>query len=183
MGTGSDKPAVSRRRFLRGAAGLAGASILAACGGAAPSTGGGATSGPAAGGATSAPAQGGAAQVTIEWWDTQTGVDEEVTKKMIAPVTTPQIYWGAIPFLCIQLMMVGLIIAFPGIVSSGLDKEEVYDLDKVRMEMEAAMPDAAPEAADPTAGMDGASAPASDAAPAADDPLKALQDSMANEKK
>jgi hypothetical protein len=31
--------------------------------------------------------------------------------------------------------------------------------------------------------MDGASAPASDAAPAADDPLKALQDSMANEKK
>jgi hypothetical protein len=108
---------------------------------------------------------------------------DKVTKKMIAPVTTPQIYWGAIPFLCIQLMMVGLIIAFPGIVSSGLDKEEVYDLDKVRMEMEAAMPDAAPEAADPTAGMDGASAPASDAAPAADDPLKALQDSMANEKK
>lgn len=83
MGTGSDKPAVSRRRFLRGAAGLAGASILAACGGATPSTGGGATSGPAAGGATSAPAQGGTAQVTIEWWDAQTGVDEEVTKKMI----------------------------------------------------------------------------------------------------
>ncbi len=110
---------------------------------------------------------------------------DKVTKKMIAPVTTPQIYWGAIPFLCIQLMMVGLIIAFPGIVSSGLDKEVVYDLDKVRMEMEAAMPGDALEAADPTAGMEGATAaPGGDAAaPAADDPLKALQDSMANEKK
>lgn len=110
---------------------------------------------------------------------------DKVTKKMIAPVTTPQIYWGAIPFLCIQLLMVGLIIAFPGIVSSGLDKEEVYDLDKVRMEMEATMPGGAPEAADPTAGMEGAAAaPGGEtAAPAADDPLKALQDSMANEKK
>lgn len=110
---------------------------------------------------------------------------DKVTKKMIAPVTTPQIYWGAIPFLCIQLLMVGLIIAFPGIVSSGLDKAEVYDLDKVRMEMEAAMPDASAEAADPTAGMEGAAAaPGGEtAAPAADDPLKALQDSMANEKK
>ena len=108
---------------------------------------------------------------------------DKITKKMIAPVTTPQIYWGAIPFLCIQLLMVGLIIAFPGIVSSGLDKAEVYDLDKVRMEMEATMPDATPEAADPTAGMDGASAPAPAAPAAADDPLKALQDSMSNEKK
>ena len=111
---------------------------------------------------------------------------DKVTKKMIAPVTTPQIYWGAIPFLVIQLMMVGLIIAFPGIVSSGLDKAEVYDLDKVRMEMEATMPDAAgaPEATDPTAGMEGAgAAPGDTAAPAADDPLKALQDSLANEKK
>ena len=111
---------------------------------------------------------------------------DKVTKKMIAPVTTPQIYWGAIPFLCIQLLMVALVIAFPGIVSSGLDEKQVYDLDKVRMEMEATMPDAAgaPEATDPTAGMEGASsAPGDAAAPAADDPLKALQDSMGNEKK
>jgi TRAP-type mannitol/chloroaromatic compound transport system permease large subunit len=106
---------------------------------------------------------------------------DKVTKKMIAPVTTPQIYWGAIPFLCIQLLMVALVIAFPGIVSSGLDEKQVYDLDKVRMEMEAAMPDASAEAADPTAGMAGAADPAP--APAADDPLKALQDSMSTDKK
>ncbi len=36
--------------------------------------------------------------------------------------------------------MVALVITFPGIVSSGLDKAEVYDLDKVRLEMEANMP-------------------------------------------
>jgi TRAP-type mannitol/chloroaromatic compound transport system, large permease component len=55
-------------------------------------------------------------------------------------VTTNQIYMGAIPFLCIQLLMVGLIIAFPGIVSSGLDEKVVYDLDAIREQMEADMP-------------------------------------------
>lgn len=86
MGTQAEKPAVSRRKFLQGMAGLAGASLLAACGGTTtPSTGGTAptAAGAAAGGATAAPAAGGAAQATVEWWDSQTGVDEEVTKKMI----------------------------------------------------------------------------------------------------
>ena len=46
--------------------------------------------------------------------------------------------------------MVGLIIAFPGIVSSGLDKAEAIDLDKVRIEMEANMP-APIEQEDPSA--------------------------------
>ena len=41
----------------------------------------------------------------------------------IAPVTTGQIYWGAVPFVIIQVIMVGLIIAFPSLVSSGLDKD------------------------------------------------------------
>ncbi len=60
---------------------------------------------------------------------------DRVTKKLIQPVTTMQIYWGAVPFVLIQIVMVGLIIAFPGIVSSGLDKEEKIDLDKVQLEM------------------------------------------------
>jgi len=37
--------------------------------------------------------------------------------RMLAPVTTGQIYWGAIPFVVIQCIMVGLIIAFPALVS------------------------------------------------------------------
>ena len=110
---------------------------------------------------------------------------DKVTGKLTQPITTMQIYWGAVPFVIIQLIMVGLVITFPGIVSSGLDKEVVYDLDKVRQEMEATMQGTTPEAADPTAGMDSGApaAPASDAAPAADDPMKALQDSMSTDKK
>jgi hypothetical protein len=109
---------------------------------------------------------------------------DKVTKKVIAPVTTMQIYWGAVPFLVIQITMVALVIIFPGIVSSGLDKKEVYDLDKVRMQMEADMPASMVEP-DPAADMQGtpSSEPSSEPSaepPAADDPLKDMQDSMAN---
>ncbi|TWO68406.1 TRAP transporter large permease subunit [Caenimonas sedimenti] len=58
---------------------------------------------------------------------------DRITKQPIAPVTTGQIYWGAVPFVCLQIIMVGLIIAFPDIVSR--DKEVKYDLDKVKIEM------------------------------------------------
>jgi TRAP-type mannitol/chloroaromatic compound transport system permease large subunit len=61
---------------------------------------------------------------------------DRITRQTIRPVTTMQIYWGAVPFVLIQIVMVGLIIAFPGIVSSGLDKREAVDMDKVRLQME-----------------------------------------------
>lgn len=63
---------------------------------------------------------------------------DRVTRAQIAPVTTGQIYWGAVPFVIIQIIMVGLIIAFPGIVSQ--DKVEKIDLDKVKIEMPTDMP-------------------------------------------
>ena len=62
---------------------------------------------------------------------------DRLTKKLIQPVTTMQIYWGAVPFVLIQIVMVGIIIAFPGIVSSELDKTEAVDMDQVRLQMEA----------------------------------------------
>jgi GntP family gluconate:H+ symporter len=46
---------------------------------------------------------------------------DHVTGKLTDPVTTGQIYWGAIPFVVIQVVMVGLIIAFPQLV--GHDKQ------------------------------------------------------------
>src|SRR5450759_533675 len=64
---------------------------------------------------------------------------DKLTKKLIQPVTTMQIYWGAIPFVIIQIIMVGAIIAFPAIVSSGLEKKVVYDMKKVEAEMNADM--------------------------------------------
>ncbi len=66
-----------------------------------------------------------------------TAYTDKLTKKLIQPVTTMQIYWGAVPFVLIQIIMVGIIITFPGIVSSGLDKVQVYDMDKIRLQMEA----------------------------------------------
>jgi len=41
---------------------------------------------------------------------------DRVTGKTMAPVTTGQIYWGAVPFVVIQCIMVGLVIAFPALV-------------------------------------------------------------------
>ena len=41
---------------------------------------------------------------------------DKITGHKIAPVSTGQIYWGAVPFVCIQVVMVGLTIAFPQMV-------------------------------------------------------------------
>lgn len=114
---------------------------------------------------------------------------DKLTKKRIQPVTTMQIYWGAVPFVLIQIIMVGLIIAFPGIVSSGLDKEVKIDLDKIGAQMQADMPSEEPAA--PTPQPDGsAPAPATGAEPSApaapaaeDDPMKAMEESLSKEKK
>ena len=61
---------------------------------------------------------------------------DKVTKKQIQPVTTMQIYWGAVPFVLIQILMVGIIIAFPGVVSSGLEKAEAIDMNKIEQQMQ-----------------------------------------------
>lgn len=44
---------------------------------------------------------------------------DRVTKRRIARVTTGQIYWGAVPFVAIQLIMIALVIAFPNLISTG----------------------------------------------------------------
>ena len=41
---------------------------------------------------------------------------DRVTGTMMDPVTTGQIYWGAVPFVVIQCIMVGLVIGFPQMV-------------------------------------------------------------------
>ena len=50
---------------------------------------------------------------------------DKISGKPIAPVTTGQIYWGAVPFVVIQCLMVGILIAFPGLVTSSLTKSTV----------------------------------------------------------
>jgi len=60
---------------------------------------------------------------------------DRVTKRKTAPVTTGQIYWGAVPFVLIQILMVALIIAFPKLVSGGLEKKEAIDIKNIRIEV------------------------------------------------
>ncbi len=96
---------------------------------------------------------------------------DKVTGLRTAPVTTMQIYWGAVPFVCIQIIMIALVIAFPQMVSSGLDKDAVVDLDKVQIEMPAGDYGAPP--AFETPGQPGGAA-----APAQEDPNKAFLDSI-----
>ena len=60
---------------------------------------------------------------------------DKITKKMTPRVTTGQIYWGAVPFVLIQLLMVALIIAFPGLVSGGLAKKAAVNTDQIRIEI------------------------------------------------
>ncbi|WP_293808617.1 TRAP transporter large permease subunit [uncultured Bosea sp.] len=41
---------------------------------------------------------------------------DRVTGRMMEPVTTGQIYWGAVPFVVIQCIMVALVVIFPSMV-------------------------------------------------------------------
>jgi TRAP-type mannitol/chloroaromatic compound transport system permease large subunit len=56
---------------------------------------------------------------------------DRVSGKRMEPVTTGQIYWGAVPFVIIQCIMVGLVIAFPQMVmhykgtGTGVDPSKV----------------------------------------------------------
>jgi TRAP-type mannitol/chloroaromatic compound transport system permease large subunit len=111
---------------------------------------------------------------------------DRVTKKPIAKVTTGQIYWGAVPFVLIQIVMVGLIIAFPNLVSGGLAKKGEIDISNIKI-------DAPPPKADesnaqmmrgfdpvaPAASAGGASAPA---AGSAEDPMEAVRRALDEEK-
>jgi TRAP-type mannitol/chloroaromatic compound transport system permease large subunit len=67
---------------------------------------------------------------------------DRVTGKRMDPVTTGQIYWGAVPFVVIQVIMVILVIAFPSMVMHYKGTGTGVDPEKVKIEIE--MPDALP---------------------------------------
>ena len=68
---------------------------------------------------------------------------DRVTGQMTAKVTTGQIYWGSVPFVLIQIVMVGLIIAFPNLVSGGLSKKAEIDTSNVNIGQKATIAPAA----------------------------------------
>ena len=95
---------------------------------------------------------------------------DRVSKKLIEPVTTMQIYWRAVPFVLIQVIMVGLIIAFPNLVSGGLVKPKEFDTSKQRIEFQPMHEKIEMDASKLFAPSEPASAPPS--APASSDPLE-----------
>ena len=56
---------------------------------------------------------------------------DKVTGKLTAGVSTGQIYWGAVPFVVIQVVMIGVVIAFPQLVMHY--KGPVVDVSKVEI--------------------------------------------------
>ena len=61
---------------------------------------------------------------------------DAVTGKTIAKVRTSQIYWGSVPFIVIQLAMVGVIMAFPGLVMHYKGTAPVVDPSTVKIEVQ-----------------------------------------------
>ena len=58
---------------------------------------------------------------------------DKVTGARLAGVTTGQIYWGATPFVVIQVVMIGVVIAFPGLVMHY--KPAPVDMSKVEIKV------------------------------------------------
>ena len=54
-----------------------------------------------------------------------------------ASVKSSDIYWGAVPFVFIQIIMIGLVIAFPQMVTFNLDKGNNVDANSVQIEIPA----------------------------------------------
>jgi len=98
---------------------------------------------------------------------------DKITGKMMAPITTMQIYWGAVPFVLIQVLMVGLVILFPQMVMVYKSDESTVDPTKLEIVI--------PQGDAPAAGADGQPAPApteQQKSDSEDEAAKAVQDAF-----
>jgi TRAP-type mannitol/chloroaromatic compound transport system permease large subunit len=106
---------------------------------------------------------------------------DRVTGELIPAVTTAQIYKGSIAFIILQLIMVAAVIAYPELVSGGIEKVEKIDADKALETMGLPSADEAASAPEGEAGAapaEGAASGAEDGKSAEDDPMEALEESM-----
>ncbi len=104
---------------------------------------------------------------------------DKLTKKTMAPITTGQIYWGAVPYVVIQVIMVGLVILFPQMVM--VYKDDAVKVDPTTIEIQ--IPGMEQEAA-PAAGEGGTpgEAPGQGGEPKSEDQLEQmLQDQTKGE--
>jgi len=59
---------------------------------------------------------------------------DRVTGQTISKVTTGQIYWGSIPFICIQLLMVISVLCLPRLVTHYKDQSTHVDPSTVKID-------------------------------------------------
>src|SRR4029077_14025319 len=60
---------------------------------------------------------------------------DKLTGRLTARVTTGQIYWGAVPFVLIQIVMIAIVIAFPQMVMVYKAKESTVDPTKIQIQL------------------------------------------------
>jgi len=108
--------------------------------------------------------------------------NDRVTNARIPAVTTAQIYRGAIAFICIQLVMVAAVIAWPHLVLGSLDKAAAVNVDDIRIEMPID-PDAEAKEAEEAEESEKAEGEEGEqeGEETADDPAKALMEEMKKE--
>jgi len=63
----------------------------------------------------------------------RTAYKDVVTGKQIQPLTTPQIYKGALAFIVLQVIMVAVLIMYPGLVTGSLGEKVKVDLNTVEL--------------------------------------------------
>ena len=60
---------------------------------------------------------------------------DKLTGKVTAPITTMQIYWGAVPYVIIQVIMIGIVIAFPQMVMVYKGEASTVDPTKIQIDL------------------------------------------------
>ena len=94
---------------------------------------------------------------------------DRVTGKTIPAVKTTEIYKGSIAFIILQLIMVAAVIAFPVLVTGGIQKEDALSSEQIMDQLNISNPEDAPAA-------DGQPDASADPKPAEEDPMKALME-------
>ncbi|MFZ5567381.1 MAG: TRAP transporter large permease [Pseudomonadota bacterium] len=117
---------------------------------------------------------------------------DRVTGQTIPAVTTGQIYKGSIAFIAIQLFMVGMIMAFPSLVTGNIDKVKSLTDAEVMQQLDIRPPE---EGEEEEAGVDAAPAAGEeeeelrppededDLGQSEEDPMKALQEAIKKDRK
>ena len=60
---------------------------------------------------------------------------DKLTGKLTAPITTMQIYWGAVPYVIIQVIMIGIVLLFPQMVMVYKGEASTVDPTKIQIDL------------------------------------------------